>query len=625
MKRFVGLLILCLLLAGCAVPSQTETVPTHETEQTQATEPAGTYAPGSAVEEQTGGAVRVYPMELQTCYAIAPMGGELLVFSQEGENTAIMKLSGENLYVAATAQVEEVLHPSDASLGITEKGLSYYDSSAREMVFLDTNLKEVLRFAVPESMVGPPVLSANRQTMYYCTDSAVYALDLENQISRLLKEISYPEQTLSGLLLEDSILRLNLWDQESEPRELYISTENGETLSESGYIPTLFTQGQVYYTNFWEGSMNISLFGQPGTEQTQLWPKNLDSDCWFIPQEHAAVTGAVTDSGSAELDYYDLTTGHRVSSLELENFWLWDAVDAPEEGQVYLLGQNEDTGAFAILRWDAPDLPAEDDRVYTGVRYTVDVPDETGLVQCREYADSISLRFGVEIRIAHEAVEDQPWDYTMEIEYQVPVIQAGLEELERLLERYPEGFLKTAAEGSDKGALTICLVRSLNGSPESGSLESAEGIQFWVEENPYIALALGQATEQTFYHEIFHVIDTRVLSTTNIYYEWGNLNPEGFEYDYDYVANQDRVGDEYLAEGEQWFIDTYSMSFPKEDRARIMEYAMTDGCETYFQSDAMQAKLLRICRGIRKAFGLTDSPEEFPWEQYLEKPLAVTG
>ena len=46
------------------------------------------------------------------------------------------------------------------------------------------------------------------------------------------------------------------------------------------------------------------------------------------------------------------------------------------------------------------------------------------------------------------------------------------------------------------------------------------------------------------------------------------------------------------------------MSFEKEDRARIMEYAMTPGHEDLFQSPYMQAKLRQLCLGIREAFGM---------------------
>ena len=54
---------------------------------------------------------------------------------------------------------------------------------------------------------------------------------------------------------------------------------------------------------------------------------------------------------------------------------------------------------------------------------------------------------------------------------------------------------------------------------------------------------------------------------------------------------------------------------------RIMEYAVEEGFAASFESEIMQKKLRTLCLGIRQAFDLQDSPEIFPWEQYLKTPL----
>ena len=60
------------------------------------------------------------------------------------------------------------------------------------------------------------------------------------------------------------------------------------------------------------------------------------------------------------------------------------------------------------------------------------------------------------------------------------------------------------------------------------------------------------------------------------------------------------------------------MSFAKEDRARILEYAVLPDCGHYFRTETMQNKLRLICDGIRQAFGLEDA-QTLIWEQYLDK------
>ena len=59
------------------------------------------------------------------------------------------------------------------------------------------------------------------------------------------------------------------------------------------------------------------------------------------------------------------------------------------------------------------------------------------------------------------------------------------------------------------------------------------------------------------------------------------------------------------------------MSYAKEDRATIFEYACMPGNEEIFKSAAIQKKLQRICKGIREAYGLKKVEKEFLWEQYL--------
>ena len=66
------------------------------------------------------------------------------------------------------------------------------------------------------------------------------------------------------------------------------------------------------------------------------------------------------------------------------------------------------------------------------------------------------------------------------------------------------------------------------------------------------------------------------------------------------------------------------MTVPTEDRARIIDCAITEGNEELFASKTMQNKLRQFCVGLRNACGWKKDSRSFPWEQYLEKPLAYT-
>ena len=132
---------------------------------------------------------------------------------------------------------------------------------------------------------------------------------------------------------------------------------------------------------------------------------------------------------------------------------------------------------------------------------------------------------------------------------------------------------------------------------------------------------MGAGCERALYHELCHIIDSRVLVQSNAYDQWDQLNPGDFEYDYDYEKNKLRRDYQFLQEHSRSFVDMYSMSFPKEDRARIMEYAMTEGNEALFRCPILQTKLKTLCLGIREAFGLQKYPQALAWEAYLWAPL----
>lgn len=631
MKRYVILALVCLLLCGCTVqPRQGETTAPSETRPpVDPTEPAGCYDPDSTLELKYQGAVRVYEMPMAQCQYAAAMGEDVVVFSGT-ESTMLTLLSGENLYVTAQIQLDQLISPRDASTQISDSGISYYSPETREVVLLDTALKEVARIALPEDLTGLPVLSRNRQSVYYCTADSVRVLDLETGIRRLLSEITAPELSAEDLLLDDSILRCSLTREDGTSRTIFLSTQTGELAGEYVGELDVVTEGDTYYSRFYDGSMQALVYGQAGGEEKMLIPEDFDSTCWYLPQDHAAVT-ASADAEKMVLAYYDLSEGLCTSVLKLNTSVSGMLSSRSQEvrcvfagaaNQVYVL-LSDDTDS-TLYRWDTAALATNDADIYTGPRYTLDNPDGEGLAACRAYAQELNQRYGVEILLCTEATVCQPEDYVLEPEYQVPVIYRDLELLEELLAVYPTDFLKQTVDSTPSGVLRICLVREITGTPESGNQGTVDGTQFWVAESPYLALSVGRITQQTMYHQIFHVMETKIYSDSQIYYEWNKLNPAEFDYDYEYRTYRTREDSDYLQGDSRAFIDSFAMSFPKEDRARIMEYAMTDGNAECFQSETMQKKLYQLCLGIRKAYDLTGSEEVYLWEQYLTESLAAT-
>lgn len=619
MKHLLALLALCLLLCGCAseAPTAETTLPS---DQTTPTMPVGLYDAESQLEAATQGALRVYPLNQSAVTGIRAMGDSLLLFSGV-EETTLTLLTGEDLYITASVTLDFFLDSGDSSLRIGDRELSYYDPVRSQTVVLDGKLREVSHIAAPADLVGSPILSADRNTLYYCTSNAVRAWDLETGIRRCVKEMAYSQQAVTGLHADGTVLQCQVIDG-GQLRTLLLSTENGVQLSAMDEAMTLSTEGSRYYASFPTGSVQALLFGSGEASPQALTPADLTASCVFLEIPNAAITYFHPDSGELQLDYYDLSSGQRRSTLTLETAQSPTAIEDTIDGRIYLLIYDDVQDCHTILRWDVRrDL--QDSVKYTGTYYTASAPDYSGLARCRDYAARIGSQYGIEVLVWEDATAVQPWDYDFETEYLVPVLQQELEQLEHRLAQYPVSVLEDTA--SHFTSLKICIVRQLTGTAESGSLDTATGLQFFDGTDAYVVLAAGEYAEHALYHELFHVMETHIFNESIAFDQWNALNPSGFEYDYDYQANAQRDAGVYLRGENKAFIDTYSMSFPKEDRARIMEYAMLPGNQELFRSEILQNKLLTLCQGIREAYGLKKSEEVFVWEQYLEKSLAYNS
>lgn len=625
MKRLTALVLTALLiLCGCTTePEPTTAVPPTPTTAVP-TEPVGIYDAASPIEKETDGAIRVYPLGMDEAIGFVPMGSDILVFSGT-DTTTLTKFSGETLVHSAAADLPCAITPSDPAVQIGQSHITYYDRPQKELVFLDGSLNETRRLPMPDAICGEPALTADLQKVYYCTCDSLRCLDLETGLDRLVKQMYFAEQLPLALHCDDTVVLCNVWDEEETFSRLYISADDGRLLYEDHGELSLTTRGASYFAQHKDGSYTELLLGDTEQGPTLLTPHTYGASAFPLLDLGGAVLMAenIADS-SIQLDYYNLLSGQRTSGLALRGTENLRSFAAADTQTLWFLGFSSHHGCDALYQWDPSQTTVVDSRNCLSRRYTFDAPDMEGLAVCRDIADQLSWRYGVQILLWTDATTFEPWDYTLVPEYQIPVILEKLRQLEQFLALYPDGFLEKAAENTTSGRIQICLVRSILGKEEVlGAVQEAVGLQYWDNNrNTYLCLSVQHGDiARNACHELSHIIDSRVLTFCKAYDDWASLNPKGFQYDYDYITNLDRADSQWIEGESRAFIDTYSMSYPKEDRARILEYAMQSGNEAYFQSQTMQNKLRKLCLGIREGFGLKNATEAFRWEQYLAEPL----
>lgn len=621
--RWLVLGVILFLLWGCDAPAEPETLPATEPEGTVAvtepTVPSGLYLPESGPETATGGAVRVYPLWDSNARGIRFMGDDILLFSRD-EATVLTLLSGEDRYISAQTEVQCVLSPDDPAVMVSEDGIIYYDSSAGELVFLDNRLEKTKSVPLPEH---PTSVVLDRNRAYYCTESGLRALDLEHDLDRPLKEMTFPFQELAGIHCGGTVLQCRVQYEDGRPATLFLSADNGALLRETSESMLLHTDQDFYFAIRYDGSYRELLSSSSHFGPSVLVTDHREPEVHAVSGSHSVIL--TTPGGndlSTVLDYYDLESGFHPYQITVPEYLeLHSFQTDPTENVLWFLCYDPARQTNVLCRWDLIQSSTEDTESYLQPRRSSAEPDHEGLLNCRQIADTIAEKHGVNILIWEDAVTVPPDGYTLIAEYQVPLIESQLQQLDRILCRYPEGFLEEAAANTESGRLTICLVRTIEPHPGTPSTVHSGGLQYWDDRaNAYLAVVPGDSLEQTMSHQLFHFIESYILCGSKAYDDWEKLNPADFEYDFDYAAVPSSSDWDLIQGEERAFTDFFAMSFPREDRARIMEYAMMPGNEDCFSSAVMQKKLRTLCLGIRESFSL-DGSTPCLWEQHLTEPL----
>lgn len=583
--KFLALL-LALLLAGCAAQ------PTPTTETTAAD---ALYTPGHRLETQTSGMMQVFPTETSGFCRIWAMGEDVLL-SGDGKLTC---LSGASLTPGSTRQADTVLQTGS-------DGVWLFDGSAVQI--LDGSFALLQTVSIPDEVLGVPGLEGSR--LYYLSEGCLKVLDLSTGLSSLLRDnMAFTDGTVQCL---GDLLLLHLTDEDGIGKTLLVSAADGSTQYPSLAVTDacrfetglgiLLEDGQVLLLPDSDGAQKLTL--EEGEQMVG-----------FLPEIGGLIT-CRNDTAGLTLRLYTLLQGILRSSVLLPEVDLVGTGCVSADGTLYISAHSTQETAWWILRWNYEAFSPVSEDSCLEPYYTRDFPDVQGQAFCETLARELGAQYGISVLLFDEAAACAPWDYAFTAEYRVDKTNWALEDLKATLEAFPEGFLTKLRQ--DWEDLTVCIVDTIQGTAESGSLDSAEGLQFQNGSHFYIALAPKEedSLKHTLFHEFSHLIDNRVLTKTGAYDNWNDLNPQDFAYSLD--LNADMTPYKALLTGpDRVFIDNYAMTFPAEDRARIFECACTSGNEEDFVSPILQAKLQRICTGIRQAFDLEDAPERFLWEQYL--------
>lgn len=289
-----------------------------------------------------------------------------------------------------------------------------------------------------------------------------------------------------------------------------------------------------------------------------------------------------------------------------------------EQWNGYFFVIQDETEAGRLVFWDLQ-IPMDGDNLILQTD-TGEIPG--GIATAQELYDraaALSEKYGLDIRIADQCKldYDEFYSYAVTDSYQ---LTNALDTLETALADYPEGFFRQLLF-NDLRSIRIELIGGLQRKnwPEDAAYTSFSAFAQERGDHYLIVADVNTTYTETYFHEFSHIIDRRldfdgIHRPDALFSEdrWLELQPAGFGYSYSYTEVP------YDAEDYRYaFADDYAMTYPTEDRARIMEYAMIGWHWVFMDSDVLTEKLNYYCQCIRDSFDDTGWPEVTVWEQAL--------
>ena len=261
MKKYLALLLVLLpLMVGCM---------NQEPEQSQGTTlplitlPPAYYDENSEIEADTNGAVKQFTLPDSGYNGIYRVGNGLLL-ATDAEISNLRILTGETCIPSASMQLDQNCLNQCVALS---NGFAYYDAEDHSVKYLDSNLSQRHSVVLADEMTSP-LISPDGTTIYYCFEKEIRALDVEKNISRLVKTQNVAQQTLVDTCFGGSVLISQMEDEDGNIETFYISAKDGRTIRNENNILQLFTSENEYLALWVDGVVEQWVCGsQDGTAQ----------------------------------------------------------------------------------------------------------------------------------------------------------------------------------------------------------------------------------------------------------------------------------------------------------------------------------------------------------------------
>lgn len=596
MKRFLILLVCFALLAGCQADPQATTNPETTSPQAQTLLEQGKPESGNLLY------IPNPHVESMVCPELRLFGNSLLLYEHTDDGMQLKRISLEDGSLLAQAT-----YPASPSASVQIGNGLIGLCTGSQVLLLNDALEMECTYSVP--LDGDTwYLNQELETLYVFFEEGLVSYDLASGSAQwLLDDAAHvlPYGTGSGYVVFSYTHRT---DKKTYHRCLNLSTATIETMPVDGAILS-------------------------GVRSGDQWLLRQDTDTYVLVRQEEAVTFTqseglvellpgkrqllVTDGSYRALTLYDLD-GNFLSSCALpktEHTSVGTDLVWSGYWQGYFFRDTYEDSAH-LMFWD-PSTAQEGAALSFTSLGAVKAPEPLLEKEIYQKVTELSQRFGVEIRIAEQCALNYS-HYEADALTDPYSVRHALNVLELAFRNYPDGFLPQLPYG-ELQQIRIELVENLRGKEGVDTHPMVIGGFAQEKFDHYLIVFDGLTLDtQAVYHELSHVIDKHLEWDANLRPQalfseatWLSLQPEGFRYAYSYVHMPDEIA---AYENSGYFIRSYAMTFPTEDRATLMSLIMSD--KTVLQENpAMAEKMRYYAACIRDCFDTEGWPETTQWEQ----------
>ncbi len=358
-----------------------------------------------------------------------------------------------------------------------------------------------------------------------------------------------------------------------------------------------------------------------------------ESDALWKSWEYEKTLVSVKPSAVARYEMIDYTE-NRTYTVKIEPSVVYSHVKcdlniSKEQDEIlfYVVDENEER-ITEIFLWDYTKAESEPaDTKPEKIRS--EIPKEIDYADLTDKAELLENKYGIHIVMGENVIcEFDAYEYEQVTDEER--IYYALEQLELAMGAFPDGM---CAEMTEDYALGFNVYLCGSFKPKNEENISDAGA-FFTFDNGYYNVAMNimqDNTEANLIHEMAHAIDDYFGfcgAAEQLEEDWQKCNPEGFEYLDSYFDYEEEFEytyyDDFETINEVYFCDTYSKTFPGEDRSRVMEYFGSTCFEgdTILESDSLRKKarlLLDYCTEYLECFrmdeeyGLKSKAEASGW------------